>query len=353
MMELIQLEQLRDIAASERWKAEHSDSEEASQGFIARAEVIEQLVSEFAEDPEGIPPSVPYCSAIQGYQAWRQVCDLCNELGMEAEEGEFVSGTGLVLRFIRGLTAKPEPKGREEPPQTIEDAVATLVSLMDDDDLKAIKAHPNSDAMIQYHHTLGRQVRNSFGLWQGNQALLDACGESHPDDASGKILEALWEHLQDADREPCEVNADGDGMEDIKAVYDRLGKGSVQGLVMGDWVPSVSFDWEYVRQNISLARITAKHADEFDPTCMDETTFQLAVIGRGEVVKITVPCGTRMLSYYYSGIEASRMVGTGRRGERCCQPLGSWARSEFFPKDPKGAMIAISKEQYTKEIAGT
>lgn len=36
-------------------------------------------------------------------------------------------------------------------------------------------------------------MRNEFGLWQGNEALLSDCGERDPDLASGAILVALHE----------------------------------------------------------------------------------------------------------------------------------------------------------------
>jgi uncharacterized protein DUF6794 len=50
-------------------------------------------------------------------------------------------------------------------------------------------------------------IRNAFGLWQGNAALLKSCAEArygpgpdamfmHPDDASGVIIEAVWRRLQ-------------------------------------------------------------------------------------------------------------------------------------------------------------
>ena len=51
-----------------------------------------------------------------------------------------------------------------------------------------------------------RRGRNNFGLWQGNQALLEACAAVDrddpswylmidPDAASGVIVEALYERL--------------------------------------------------------------------------------------------------------------------------------------------------------------
>jgi hypothetical protein len=46
------------------------------------------------------------------------------------------------------------------------------------------------------HFGLGAWVRNELGLWQGNQALLEATGKSDPDDAALAIIEALWRRLR-------------------------------------------------------------------------------------------------------------------------------------------------------------
>ena len=82
-------------------------------------------------------------------------------------------------------------------PNTVEEAVDVLLKKMGSDDINTIKEMPKAGEMIEFHHTLGRWVRNNFGLWQDNQALLHACGKQHPDDASGVILEALWKKIQE------------------------------------------------------------------------------------------------------------------------------------------------------------
>lgn len=40
------------------------------------------------------------------------------------------------------------------------------------------------------------RLRNNFGLWAQNTALLENTGKSQPDDAAGVIIEALWSRLQ-------------------------------------------------------------------------------------------------------------------------------------------------------------
>ena len=81
-------------------------------------------------------------------------------------------------------------------PVSIEAAVRLVLGLMPEDELARIGALPH-EQLVVLHVTLGLWMRNYFGLWKDNQALLDATGRTHPDDASGVLVEALWQHLQD------------------------------------------------------------------------------------------------------------------------------------------------------------
>ena len=88
-------------------------------------------------------------------------------------------------------------------PQTVEAAVDGLLSRLPDAGIEAIGAMDRGE-LISLHFTLGLWVRNAFGLWQDNRALLDSCAAftgshelravwtGHPDDASSIIVEALW-----------------------------------------------------------------------------------------------------------------------------------------------------------------
>jgi hypothetical protein len=59
-----------------------------------------------------------------------------------------------------------------------------------------VRGTPRGD-LIRFHHGWGTGIRNAFGLWGGNRALLDSCGGGHPDDASMVIIEAVWKHLHE------------------------------------------------------------------------------------------------------------------------------------------------------------
>jgi hypothetical protein len=51
--------------------------------------------------------------------------------------------------------------------------------------------------MISLYFDLGVGIRNRYGLWRGNDKLIfSACGSPcHPDDASMKIIGAVWQEL--------------------------------------------------------------------------------------------------------------------------------------------------------------
>jgi len=82
-------------------------------------------------------------------------------------------------------------------PQTIEQAVGVLLEQLSAGEKHQIAAMSQDD-LIYLHFGLGTQVRNDFGLWSGNTALLESTSNTHPDDAAMVIIEALWRRLNNA-----------------------------------------------------------------------------------------------------------------------------------------------------------
>ena len=119
-----------------------------------------------------------------------------------------------------GATIPPTPEtatnaGPNDWPQSVDEAVDTLLAELPDEDRQLLRDTPR-ECLIRFHHGFGTGIRNAFGLWAGNNALLDSCAqrrpeyaalreryaprrvrvEIHPDDASMIIIEALWDTLQ-------------------------------------------------------------------------------------------------------------------------------------------------------------
>lgn len=110
-----------------------------------------------------------------------------------------------VLGWIRGLAAAllgglPLAGHAQAAvwPQTVDEAVSDVLRQMPAAEQQRLRAMSEED-LILLHFQLGMGIRNQYGLRQGNGALLaSACGDRacHPDEASMRILEAVWRRLQ-------------------------------------------------------------------------------------------------------------------------------------------------------------
>ncbi len=61
-----------------------------------------------------------------------------------------------------------------EPPQTVDEAVSRLISDMPLKD-KVILANMAEIELDSLHFTLGSYIRRKFGLWSGNESLIESC----------------------------------------------------------------------------------------------------------------------------------------------------------------------------------
>ena len=103
--------------------------------------------------------------------------------------------------FLDQKVINPNKMPNEEKnyPKTIAEAVDRLLSTLSEEDKEAIKNTAKND-LLDLHFGLGTYIRNAFGLWDKNEELLKACCPHYPlceaDEASGVIIDALWEKLR-------------------------------------------------------------------------------------------------------------------------------------------------------------
>ena len=84
-----------------------------------------------------------------------------------------------------------------ECPKTVEEAVALLNCIVSAEDREYIRSIDNQKELVMLHSSMGRQIRNEFGLWDRNKDLLSDTGEAgDPDGASMVIIREYWESLQ-------------------------------------------------------------------------------------------------------------------------------------------------------------
>lgn len=90
-------------------------------------------------------------------------------------------------------------------PETLNECFIALKNLLPDEDLNKIIKSENKDIMHTLHHTLGRWIRNNWGLWKGKNKLVKIFYDmkiTHPDDMSGIILTSFWYHIHN---EPFDI----------------------------------------------------------------------------------------------------------------------------------------------------
>lgn len=82
-------------------------------------------------------------------------------------------------------------------PKTVDESVETLLSVLSEKDKEYLRTLPEKDLPL-LHMGFGMWIRNTFGLWSGNQDLLASCGapDMHPDNCSGVIIEALVKRIR-------------------------------------------------------------------------------------------------------------------------------------------------------------
>ena len=82
-------------------------------------------------------------------------------------------------------------------PTTLDEAVKICLLTMTDHEKKTVK-NTSEENLIMFHLSLAKNIREEFGLWQGNTSLLESCGATNPDDASMAIVKMVWWVLQKA-----------------------------------------------------------------------------------------------------------------------------------------------------------
>lgn len=79
-------------------------------------------------------------------------------------------------------------------PETVADAVKRLMMILEGDHKVALATMPEED-LIDLHFSLGLAIRNAFWLYEPGSKLLASCGVVNPDDASGVIINELWQRI--------------------------------------------------------------------------------------------------------------------------------------------------------------
>jgi hypothetical protein len=107
----------------------------------------------------------------------------------------------LQTLFSREERAK-EPSYK---PRTVNEAVDDLIFKLSLKD-KATIANMTEQELFSLHFSLGKYIRNSYGIWDGNEELISNCrfllkkDTIHEDEVSSLIIKKLWENLRKTHR---------------------------------------------------------------------------------------------------------------------------------------------------------
>lgn len=79
-------------------------------------------------------------------------------------------------------------------PKTVEEAIEFLDKELNKEDKEFLIEH----SAVSVHHSLGRWIRNNWGLWESSElkGLLMEKGYSEPDEMSNYIIEEYIKHLK-------------------------------------------------------------------------------------------------------------------------------------------------------------
>ena len=106
------------------------------------------------------------------------------------------STTLLALLLAACTPRAAAPSSETVWPSTVDEAVDILLTHLPADDVEWMRRNPKQSVTGQLYMGYGTGVRNHFGLWGGNHALLRSCGTKDPEGCSVVILEAMWDKVQ-------------------------------------------------------------------------------------------------------------------------------------------------------------
>lgn len=102
----------------------------------------------------------------------------------------------LLLVLVACAPRAPDAPASASLPGTVDEAIDRLLSELPADDVDWMRRNPKDSVTSQLYMGYGTGVRNQFGLWGGNEALLKSCGTDDPEGCSLVILEGMWDRVQ-------------------------------------------------------------------------------------------------------------------------------------------------------------
>lgn len=103
---------------------------------------------------------------------------------------KLIDKTFILAKKIYRKTIKKQPSNLEE-------CFVALKKMLNKREMRFILESDDEKVMHRYHSSLGRYIRNEWGLWSGSKLrnYFENLGLNHPDDMSGLILCSFWRRV--------------------------------------------------------------------------------------------------------------------------------------------------------------
>lgn len=125
--------------------------------------------------------------------------DILNVAGSRASEDPLIYNS--VKDIIKSVLYPPPERIVQNLPGTVEEALELLLSKLSFKDKTQI-AKADEEDLPSFYPALGLYIRNEFGLFAGNNKLMEACrnalgeGEHRVEEVSEFIIKELWKRLK-------------------------------------------------------------------------------------------------------------------------------------------------------------
>jgi hypothetical protein len=121
----------------------------------------------------------------------------CRQPGPPSNDGSAEASAGAASHSETAAGATTQPAAEAAWPVTCDEAAARAIEKMGAQGVERLRSL-GKDELIELHFSLGLNIRNGFGLWDGNQALIDSCAgaagtTAEPDSVSMMIITRAWE----------------------------------------------------------------------------------------------------------------------------------------------------------------
>ena len=167
--------------------------------FIQKYKLFIQVTYETIDGKSGYFCTIVEIGEFENGEPVTRVDSTCYDSRSQATNRGIDFAIGIVFERMSSVKFQFHPENMDE-----------VFEILDKNISGDDKQYLLNNGALHCHHTLGRWIRNSFGLWEQEKSslwrILFGKGFTHPDDMSNHVLEEYIKHLTTDDWIPSEDN---------------------------------------------------------------------------------------------------------------------------------------------------